>query len=236
MIIKKDADGNDIEPTAEELKAELVKVESDKENYKQGMLSSKEELKELKKKEVVPPKKDDDEEEEGDDLEKNKEGDAQEWDEASKKFQDETLTKTKAAAIEAVKETIGKENEEQAIADFREKNSEITDEEWVKVLANYDPKNGKGSINSIVKDLGRADVLRRFDAGEVIDPAAIAREDAQNNVTNLNTTTGAGNSARNENKEEGVSDNQMNIASKMKVSKEDLEKEDDSLSAEISIL
>lgn len=225
MEIKKDADGNVIEPTAEELKIQLEKVEEEKENYKKGLLEREAKIKELKEK---GERKDEDEEDKDDDEDTD-------WDDASKRFQEETISKTEKKAEEIVNKAIEAKNEKQAIMDFRESHSDITDEQWEKILLNYTPKNGKDTQKAIIKDLERADVLRRFDAGEKIDPAEIRKNEAQDKLKDLSSNAQLGNSGKYNEQGNNISDGQLNIASRMRVSQESLEKEDDSLEAEIKI-
>jgi len=230
MEIKKDEEGNVIEPTTEELKAKLAeveeekrKIEEEKDNYKKGLLEREAKLKELKSSDDSNLNSNEDED------------DSSDWDEASKKFQQETISKTEKKAEEVVAKAIESKNEKQAIADFRDANPEITDEDWAKIVLNYDPKNGKDSPKAIIKDLERANVLRMFDAGEKIDPAELRKTDAQNRLRDLSTSTGAAPSGRYEEDAKTVSEGQISIASRMRVAPEELEKEDDSLSAEIKI-
>jgi len=245
MEIKKDENGEVIEPTTEELKAELSKIESEKaqievdkakaeeekENYKKGLLEREAKLKEIKGNEKALGDQDTD-----DDADADKNENKSNWDEDSLRFQEETLSKTQKAAEEAANKAIETKNEKQAIADFREANPEITDEKWEKIALNYNPKNGKDSPRAIIRDLERAEVLRKFDAGEKIDPAEMRKTEAQENIRDLSSNAGAGNSGKYEGDNgEEVSEGQLSIATRMRVDKEALEKEDDSLSAEISI-
>lgn len=225
MEIKKDENGNDVEPTTEELKAALAKVEEEKENYKKGLLEREAKLKELKDSEKPLDKKEVDIDEVSDN----------EWDEASKKFQEETISKTQKTAEEIVNKTIEAKNEKQAISDFRDANPDITDEQWEKIVANYNPKSGKDSPKAIIRDLERANVLRKFDAGEKIDPVEIRKNEAQDRLRDLSSNTGGGNSGKYEAQKDTISEGQISIASKMRVSEEALKKEDDSLSAEVKI-
>jgi hypothetical protein len=226
MEIKKDEAGNDIEPTAEELKAEIARIEADnakiaeeRENYKKGLLEREDKLKALKDSEVPPVKKEGEEEEEQNN-----------WDEASTKFQNETITKAAKLAEEAASKVISAREGKTAMADFRESHPEVTDEQWEKIVLNYTPTD-KG----YKKDLERAFVLERFDSGEVIDPAQIQAADARTRLLNLNGSAGAGGSGRYEENKKGLSEGAVSIGSRMRVSEEDLKKEDDSLSAEIKI-
>jgi hypothetical protein len=221
MEIKKDENGEVIEPTVEELKAELAEVQEERENYKKGLLEREAKLKELKDSERIPIEKD--------------EEDEPEWDEASKKFQAETILKTQKSTEEIVTKTIEAKNEKQAVADFREANPNINDEQWEQIILNYNPKNGKDSPKKIMKDLERANALRMFDAGEIIDPVKIQREDAQNKLRDLNANAGPSNNGRYEVDKNKVSEGQISIASRMRVSEDALKKEDDTLSAEISL-
>jgi hypothetical protein len=221
MEIKKDENGEVIEPTAEELKAELAKVEEERENYKKGLLEREAKLKELKDSEKTSIEEEEEE--------------TPEWDEASKKFQAETILKTQKSTEEIVTKTIEAKNEKQAVADFREANPNITNEQWEQIILNYNPKNGKDSPKKIMKDLERANALRMFDAGEIIDPVKLQKEEAQNRLRDLSANGALGNGGRYEEDKKGVSEGQISIGSRMRVSAEALKKEDDTLSAEIKL-
>lgn len=224
MEIKKDENGNVIPFTAEELQAEVerlevekTKVEEERENYKKGLLEREEKIKTLKK-----GSSEEDEEENG-----------SKWDEASTKFQEETILKSTKQAEEAAAKVIETKNEKQAIAEFLEQNK-LSDEEWQKILTNYTPTNGKDTIGSIKKDLERAFVLHKFDSGEIIDPEKIKQTEAQRTIKELGSNAN-GNYGKYEEQKENVSDGQLSIATRMRVSEEALKNEDDTLSAEIKI-
>ena len=204
----------------EATKAALAKAEEERENYRKGLLSREEELKTLKS------KKDEEEEEDKNETE---------WDENSKRFQDETLSKTakiaEEAAIAAAMKAVEKKEEKNAQDSFRASHPTITDEEWVEIMANYTPKHGAA------KDLERAFVLTRFDKGEIIDPAEINRRTAENINRDLNTTNGTpSGSGKYEEQKGGVTDGQKAIGSRFGITTEALEKEDDTRQATISII
>ena len=227
MEIKKDENGEAIEPTVEELRAQLAKTEEERENYKKGLLEREAKLKELKnvKVEEEPVKQEEDQEDEPD------------WDEASRKFQEETLKKTQKAAEEIVTKTIESKNEKSAIQKFRDANLSMTEDEFQRVLANYNPdKFGKDSVEAVIKGLERADVLRRFDSGEVIDPAQVQKTIAQETLKDLSSNAAGAGYAGGREPEKGASAGAISIGQRMRVSKEALEKEDDSPVAEINIV
>ena len=203
----------------EAAKASLAKVEEEKENYRKGLLSREEELKTLKSKK----------DQEEDDKKET------EWDDNSKRFQEETLSKTtkiaEEAAVTAAMKAIEQQNEKSAQEKFRAAHPEVTDEEMVDIMANYTPKHGAQ------KDLDRALILTKFDKGEIIDPAEINRRQAEERNREMNISHGiSSGSGKYEEQKGGVTDGQKAIASRFGISTEELEKEDDSRQATISII
>lgn len=213
------------EETPEQLKEKLQKAEEERDNYKQGLLNRETELKALKSKEK---------ETEEENEEKNEE--ETQWDDASKKFQEETLVKSQKFAEEAATKVLEKKNDSTAQTEFRESHPEITDEKWVDIVANYNPKNGKDSIKSVVKDLERAYVIYRFDKGETIDPAEESKRQAQEKNKELNIIHGTAGSGRYEADKDGATEGQKSIASRAGISVDALNKEDDTLRAEVTIV
>jgi hypothetical protein len=207
----------------EAAKAALAKAEEEKENYRKGLLSREEELKTLKSSK-----------EEGKEDEKDDEKEI-EWDENSKKFQEETLSKTaklaEEAAVAAAMKAINSTNEKTAQEKFRASHPEVTDEEWADIMANYTPKLGAE------KDLERALILTKFDKGEIIDPAEINRRQAEERNRDMNISHGTpSSSGKYEEQKGGVTEGQKALASRFGISVERLEKEDDSRQATISII
>lgn len=203
-------------------KESLAKAEEERENYRKGLLSREEELKRIKALEEEKEKEKDDEKE-------------TEWDENSKKFQEETISKTAKVAEEAALKALEKGNDKTATQDFRESHPEVSDEKWEKIIANYNPKNGKDSIKGIINDLERAYVLYKFDSGEVIDPAELAKKQAENNNKEMNITHGSIGSGKFEEEKGGISDGAKELGKRFGISEELLSKEDNSLSATISM-
>lgn len=204
----------------EAAKVALAKAEEEKENYRKGLLSREEELKTLKTSK----------EEEGEDDKKEIE-----WDENSKKFQEETLSKTaklaEEAAVAATMKAINSTNEKVAQEKFRATHPEVTDEEWVDVMTNYTPKLGAE------KDLERALILTKFEKGEIIDPAEINRRQAEERNRDMNISHGTpSGSGKYEEQKGGLTDGARAIAGRFGISTEALEKEDDSRQATISII
>lgn len=207
----------------EAAKAALAKAEEERENYRKGLLSREEELKSFKSKKEEDEKKDDDEKKET------------EWDDNSKRFQEETLSKTakiaEEAAVAAAMKALQSKDEKVAQENFRASHPTITDEEMVDIMANYTPKLGAA------KDLERALVLTRFEKGEIIDPAEINRRQAEILNKNMNISHGTSpNSGKYEEQKGGVSDGAKSIANRFGIDTKALEKEDDSRHATISIL
>lgn len=165
----------DVESLPSWAKEKLKKLESDKENYKQGMLKYKERTLEPKKEEK-----------------KEEEEEYPEWDEASKKFQQQTLLEAEKRAEAKAQATIEKTNEKVAIDSFIEKHPELSDEEkWNDVISNYHPKSGKNSMNSIMKDLETAYVVTRYEAGELdkLQEEAVNKKIAQKKLDEMNTVS-----------------------------------------------
>lgn len=86
------------------------------------------------------------------------------WDEDSQRFQKQTLTKAEQLAEEKARKTVEDFNEKAGIAKFREAHPDV---DMKEVLANYNPKNGKFSAESVVRDLERAYVLHQYDSGKL---------------------------------------------------------------------
>lgn len=218
--------GATVEETPEQLKAKLadaeaarLKAESDRDNYKNGMLTREEELKKLK-----GGKTDQDDDEET------------EWDDNSKKFQQETLSKTEKVAEQAAIKALEQRNDRTAQQEFRESHPEIDDAKWEQIVANYNPKSGKDSTKGIMRDLERAYVVYKFDSGETIDPAEIARTNAENKNREMNVTHGtSSHSGKFEEEKGGVSEGAKQLGSRFGIDAEKLAKEDDTLEATISI-
>lgn len=212
---------------AEELrlaKEALAKSDEEKENYRKGLLSREEELKKFK------TSKDNEEEKDKKDKEET------EWDENSRKFQEETISKTAKVAEEAAVKALEQRNDRTAQQEFRESHPEIDDAKWEQIVANYNPKSGKDSTKGIMRDLERAYVVYKFDAGETIDPAEIARTNAENKNREMNVTHGtSANSGKFEEEKGGVSDGAKEIAGRFGIPVDKLEQEDDSRRATISM-
>lgn len=133
------------------LKERLAKAEADRDNYKNGLLKYKSAERTLSEK-----------------KEETKEEEAPEWDEASKKFQAQTLSEAEKHARVAAQSYIEENNEKAAVSNFLTEHPELAgDEEWKEILSNYNPKHGKGTVESIVTDLKRARVVMLHDRGEL---------------------------------------------------------------------
>lgn len=225
---KTQGEGGAVEESPEQLKARLaeleaakVKAETDRDNYRQGMLTREEELKKLK---------------EANDDTVNDDNTEVEWDDNSRRFQQETLSKTEKVAAEAALKALEQRYDKTAQQEFRESHPEIDDAKWEEIVANYNPKSGKDSVKGIIKDLERAYVVYKFDAGETIDPAEIARTQAENRNKDLNVTHGASSgSGKAEEEKGGVSDGAKELAKRFGISEEKLAQEDDSRQATISM-
>lgn len=126
--------GDDVES----LKAQLVKAQEERDNYKRGMFKYK-----------------------------NKSQDSSdEEDEGEEENQEAVVPDVKAIATQAATELIEKNNEKSAISQFTSKYPALKDPSvWRKVIENYNPKAGKGSVNSIMQDLEAALILARHYGG-----------------------------------------------------------------------
>lgn len=208
-----------------EVEAQKAKAEEERENYKKGLLSREEELKKFKK-------QDDNNDDEG-----NNDDEDFQWDDASAKFQSETLSKSEKIAEQAAVKALEKRTETSAQSKFLSSHQDITQEVWEKVVANYSPQNGKDSEENILKDLERAYILYRYDNNLPIGQVDTSKQEGEEKVKQVAITHGAPVvPSEQEDDDSKVTDSQLYIASKMGVSKEALEKEDDSLRAEISIV
>lgn len=133
------------------LQERLKKAEEDRDKYKERVLSFS------KKERTLSERKEEKEEEE-----------APDWDEASKKFQAQTLSEAEKRARIAAQSYVEENNEKAAISKFLTEHPELGgDEEWKEILSNYHPKHGKGTVDSILTDLNRARVVMLHDHGEL---------------------------------------------------------------------
>lgn len=219
--------------TVESLQEKLAQVEADKakiaeerDNYKQGVIAKENELKKFKKPEAQQEERKEGEEEE----------EETQWDDASLKFQNETLTKADKIAQDAAAKVLEKRTEKTAQSKFLEAHKDVTAEVWEKVVANYTPQNGKDSEESVIKDLERAYFLYKFDNNLPIVATDTSKIQGENQIKEAAITHGSSISGESEEEVGKVSDNQILMGQRMGVSKEALEKEDDSLHAEISIV
>lgn len=145
--------GQDKNEENEQLKERLKKAEEERDNYKQGLLKYKRSERTLSEKKEET---------------KEEEEETQDWDEASKKFQAQTLSEAEKIARLASQKYIEENNEKAAVAKFLDEYPDLAeDESWKEILSNYNPKNGKGTIGAIVKDLKRARVVMLHDRGEL---------------------------------------------------------------------
>ena len=200
---------------AESLKERLKKVEEEKENYKKGM---------LKYKELTLDKKEKQEEEE----------EQTEWDDNSKKFQKQTISRAEKIA----KGVVEKNNETLAIEQFMEKYPDVKDS-WDDIVSNYSPTNGKDSVKSVLKDLNRAYILTRYEKGEIDSLVSDALKKGEKkgkaeaqiaDMSSVSTTTSKTVKGSN-----AISQGALKLAEKMRVDPKKLAEEDDSLTAEIKL-
>jgi len=193
-IISEEEKVEESEETVDSLKEKLAKSEEEKENYKQGMLKYKEQSK-----------------------------DEPVWDDDSKKFQKETLTKAEELAKQAAIKAIEAENEKTAISKFKEA---YPDEDIKKVLTYYKPVSGKFNQESVYKDLEGALVLQKHYSGELAGEAAKAEQKgekkgmAKAKIAELNTMSGSPKKPAPGGKE--ISDNARRIAEQMRLDPEEV--------------
>jgi hypothetical protein len=189
-----------------DLAARLAKVEEEKENYRKMALKYKEEAK---------PKTLEAEEEYPD------------WDEQSKKFQKQTIELAEKHAEEVTIRQTQKVNEKNAIASFIEKNPELSDDKkWQEVVKNYQPRS-KESVQDILKDLGRAYVITKFEKGE------LDKKEAKADISELGTVGKTTSKSATEGKT--LTQSELRLAKMMKVDPEKLAAEDMTKPATIEI-
>lgn len=200
-----------VDPRVKELEEQLAKEQEEKENYKQGMLKYKEQVKE--------------------------EEPETEWNEDTKKFQKETLTKAERMAEEKAMKTVETFNEKAGIAKFKELHPDV---EMKEVLANYNPKNGKFSAESVVRDLERALVLHQYDTGKLSTKEAEAEAKgkkkgaAESKVADLSAVSKTTSKATPQGA--ALTESEKYIAGRMKVDIEKLAEEDLSQPAQIDLI
>lgn len=213
----------DVETLPQWAKDRLLKVEEEKENYKKGMLKYKRTLDPVEK------------------QEEKTEEEYPDWDETSKKFQEQTEKKAEAIAERKASQIIEKQNEKLAINSFISKHPELDDnDKWTDLISNYHPKNGKETPQDIEKDLNRAYFVSRFERGEISNLEAEAykkgeqKGKTQSQVADLSTV---GTTNQKTVKEDGntVSETALKLAKAMRVDPAKLAEEDDSSTAEIQL-
>lgn len=215
----------DLESLPQWAKDKLEKVESDKDNYKKGMLKYKDLTLDKKEKKVE---------------EKSEEEIYPDWDEDSKKFQQQTLSKVEERAKASAMGVIEKANEKSAIATFVKDNPELAEgEAWSEVISNYNPRNGKETVQDITNDLEEALVITKYRSGKLSNSETEAEErgrkkgQAESQIADLSSISKT--DSKTVKGESSISEGALEMASKMRVDPEDLAKEDDSLSAEIKL-
>jgi len=205
-------------------KARLEKAESDKESYKKGMLKYEKKTKEFSLTEKEKKK------------EKVEEEETPEWNETSKKFQKQTLDEARKIARKEATQSVEESNEKKAVSQFLKKNPEL-EEKWDDIVSNYYPKNGKDTVDSIMKDLNRAHVLTLHESGDLEKLQSEASKKgekkgaAQAKLAELSSVSKTTSKAVS--KESGLSASAIAMAERMRVDPKEVAKEDDSSTAEI---
>lgn len=190
----------DLTEKVKTLEEQLAKVEQEKENYKELGLKYKKEAKE----EEEPV-----------------------WNEDTQLFQKQTLSKAEKMAEEKARQTVENFNEKAGIAKFKELHPDVDIKE---ILTNYQPKNGKYSAESVVRDLERAHVLHQWDTGKLSGKEAEAEAKgrkkgaAESKLADLNTVSGSPKRAAPEGK--ALTEGELRIAKMMKVDPQKLAEED----------
>lgn len=191
------------EESVEELKERLEKAERDRDNYKEATLK-------FKKEKTLEPEEYPD------------------WDDASKKFQKQTIELAQKQAEEATMRQVEKTNEKNAIAAFIEKNPRYQDEkEWQGLLKKAAFKS-RESVQDIMESLGEADVLYRYKKGEFEKKPKIHMDTSD--LTSVGKTT-----SKSSTEGKTLTAGETNLAKAMKVDLEKLAAEDMSQPATIEI-
>lgn len=212
----------DVETLPQWAKDRLTKVEVEKENYKKGM---------LKYKRTLEPEK----------VEEKTEVEYPEWDETSKKFQEQTEKKAASIAERKAQETVEKYNEKAAISSFISKHPELdNNDNWTDLISNYHSKNGKESVQAIEKDLDRAYFVYRYERGEISNLEAEAfKKGEQKGKTQakVEDMSSVGTTTQKTVNDDGksISEGALKLAQAMRVDPNKLADEDDSSTAEIKL-
>ena len=217
---EKEAVTEDIKPQAEAEEKELPdwakekmsRLEEERENYKQGMLKYK--------KHTLEP------DEATEETEETKEEEYPDWDETSKKFQRQTLDEAQKIAREATQKELSKRYEKDAIDKFIETHPEA-EGKWDDIVVNYNPKSGKDSVNSILKDLNKAYIITRYEDGEL---EKINQKEANSQLANMSSVSKTTSKVADKGKP-ALSQGALKLADKMRVDPNKLAEEDDSSTA-----
>ena len=206
----------EVEPAEdiEALKARLQKAEEERENLSKAVTRLNKERKLT--------------------LEKPEEETYPEWDETSKKFQEQTISKAEKIAEQKAQERIEKSNEKAAVAKFVKENPDV---DWNYIVSNYTPIHGRDTVEDILKDLDRAKVLANYERGELADLEAFKKGEKKGkaeanladkaSVSKTTSKTGEGGSS--------LTPGEINLANKMRVDLKKLAEEDMTKPAEIKL-
>ena len=158
------------------------------------------------------------------------------WDEDSQKFQKQTLSRAEQLAEEKARKTVEDFNEKAGIAKFQELHPDVVIKD---VLANYQPKHGKYSADSVTRDLERAYVLHQYDSGKLSSEKEQSFEKgkkkgaAESKLADLNAVSTTSQKTAPQGKT--LTDGEIQMAKRMKVDPEKLAEEDMSEPATIEI-
>lgn len=134
----------------------------------------------------------------------------------------------KGVATQAATQVIEKANEKSAIAQFTNKYPALKDPKaWNEVLLNYNPKNGKGSVDDIQKDLEAALMLaKHYGGGKVAEKEISLNEYASVSRAGSNAYHDEGST---------VKESTLSMAREFKHDPEKVKNESDYLTAEIQL-
>lgn len=200
----------------------IKKEQEEKENYKKGLLS-------VKKKSLTPEKTEE--------PKKESEEEYPDWDEASKKFQKQTISQAETIAEKKAREIVENYNEKAGISRFIAEHPEVgADDKWSELIANYSPKHGRESAEGVYVDLQRAFVLTQYEQGNLTEVAAVKKGEKKgeanvklaeaNTVSKTTLKSGSGEGST-------LSPGAIKMATKMRVDMKKLAQEDDSRTAVI---
>lgn len=200
---------NEQEESVDALKARLAKAEQERENYKKGMLKYK------KQSRNVRSERENDEENEESDT--NDEESVEVEDTGQTANTDDVTKVAREAAMGAIEQ----QNERLAMSQFAQKYPGLKNPKaWNEVVANYIPRSGKATVDSIVMDLEAALHTTQFYGGGRVagNDVRVARDFGA--VSRSHTSPS-------QHKQTGLSESTLKMASKFGYTEKDFEGLDD---------